>query len=96
MSEPLHDHHGWDMSLQSKPIAKRYKVVQDANGNWGIYDGIDPWHEASFASYGPHSDLLDLIVDTAVDLNRGATKGVHLSWQWYYPRPGVAANADTL
>lgn len=31
---------------------KRFKVVQDANGRWGIHDTTDPWREAAFASWG--------------------------------------------
>lgn len=64
---------------------KRFKVVQDALGRWGIYDAGDPWQEASFASFGG-GGLIDLIVDAAVQLNQGRMRASDLAWTWYYPR----------
>lgn len=66
---------------------KRFKVVQDAKGEWGIYDARDPWREASFASWGKkHCDRLDEIVDWAIKLNKGTAKAQDFHWTWYYPK----------
>lgn len=69
---------------------KRYRVVQDARGFWGIHDASAPREESSFAKFSPSgSARLDMIVDVAVDLNRRNMKYLNLNWTWYYPRKEV-------
>lgn len=64
---------------------KRFKVVQDARGNWGIHNTTDRWHEGSFASWGKHYPIDD-IVKCAVRLNAGVMQVRDFHWTWYYPR----------
>jgi hypothetical protein len=69
---------------------KRYKVVQDARGYWGIWD-----REANyFAAWGYNSstgaDLLDEIIYYAWELNSGKGNREEFVWDGEYLPKGKA------
>lgn len=69
---------------------KRYYVLQDARGYWGIRDtGKCPLSEV-FASWGNHAysgaELLDEIVTWARKLNQGISEKDKFAWGFYEPR----------
>ncbi len=66
---------------------KRYKVVQDARGYWGIWDR----ENEDFASWGDGSwagaECLDEIIHYAGELNAGVSVRGEFSWDGkYLPR----------
>lgn len=71
---------------------KRYKVVQDANGDLGILDTLalelDSDAEESFAAWEECSatEWLDEILWWATGLNAGTATRSHLAWSTYRPR----------
>lgn len=68
---------------------KRYKVVQDARGHWGILDT----HHQDFASWGYPGDPGDsgaedvyYIIEYASILNSGQSTKENFDWDGYLPR----------
>lgn len=74
--------------------SKRFKVVRDAHGIWGILDtseehrnlfgrgGFAPFAFSDFTSHR----WLDLVVDHAIKLNKGEIFPPELHWVEYEPR----------
>lgn len=73
---------------------KRFKVVQDASGDWGILDtltlGFQPGTIDGFAGYGfPYGTVgkwIHLIREHAISLNAGKMDRDEFSWSAYEPR----------
>ena len=68
---------------------KRYKVVQDGNGRWGILDTFALAFPVvkPFAEFG-NGKWLDLAWGAAIRLNTGETEREHYYWIDYTPRSG--------
>ena len=67
-------------------MKKRFKVVQDARGRWGIHNTTDPWQEGAFASWGKGYPEHSEIVHWAIALNEGTAHVRDFHWIWYHPK----------
>ena len=74
---------------------KRYRVVQDGRGEWGVWDTHDT--VLGFASWGDiargytGADCLDEIVYYAAELNTGVASRDEFAWTLYTAREGDRA-----
>lgn len=72
---------------------KRYKVVQDASGIWGVLDTLrasDGRLNLAFAGWDGCAGYrwIDEIVRWAIMLNRADSERYNLHWSLYMPREG--------
>ncbi|AXH50262.1 hypothetical protein SEA_MUSETTA_107 [Microbacterium phage Musetta] len=77
--------------MSGDAVDKRFKVVRDADGEWGILDTVAAEFDGvpAFASWGAYEGVtywMDEIVDWAANLNTRDAPRDDFSWSEYVPR----------
>ncbi|AXC36332.1 hypothetical protein SEA_FORK_106 [Microbacterium phage Fork] len=81
--------------MSGDAVDKRFKVVRDADGDWGILDTVAAEFDGvpAFASWGAYKGVtywVDEIVDWAANLNTRDALRDDFSWSEYVPREVAA------